>query len=638
MNRDWWSILGCYPNTGLVGGGPNWPADTNTYMSNYGYIPYVQGPNSAHVVWKRQGGAGGLVGGPLGQSSNTGGGGSASLIFAGRCYQSVTKEVDGKMTSVWQCYDLRTGEVYWELQGFSPIPNMVFYIQGWSGGEYGLHASTGMGGRGAYLGALSGGRLIAYNPYTAAVYFNVSVSPFTSGTMYACPSDPYFLSIRNLGNTTHPNYRLVNWTVRNFATTAMASNITMEILSDIPFPLSSLGATDYESGYTVTTQAMGNDAAGVTMDFRIIIVSIKTGQVVHNFTANVGSGQYSSSTNVADHGKFATRVNEGHWHCWDLATGNHLWKAELSSWPWGIWGAYGVNSYGGNIIYGQYDGVAAYDWDTGEVSWLYQNKQPYAFETVYQDSYPFFTSGYTADGKFYIVNTEHTPSQPITRGWSLCCINATTGEEIWKIKGTMSPGGVADGYLTASNGYDGYMYVFGKGKTATTVTAPDVVMPKGNGIVLRGTVLDQSPAQPNTPCVSKDSMQTQMEYLHMQQPIDGLLHNITMTGVPVSLTAIDSNNNYVDIGTVTTSAYYGTFEMAWTPPTEGTYRIVASFAGDDSYGSSGASTAVTVGPAPVEITIPEQLVPPDYTMTIIAAAIAVIIAVAIATILLYRKK
>jgi hypothetical protein len=111
-----------------------------------------------------------------------------------------------------------------------------------------------------------------------------------------------------------------------------------------------------------------------------------------------------------------------------------------------------------------------------------------------------------------------------------------------------------------------------------------------------------------------------------------------MTGVPVSLTAIDSNNNYVDIGTVTTSAYYGTFEMAWTPPTEGTYRIVASFAGDDSYGSSGASTAVTVGPAPAEITIPEQIVPPDYTMTIIAAAIAVIIAVAIATILLYRKK
>ena len=33
----------------------------------------------------------------------------------------------------------------------------------------------------------------------------------------------------------------------------------------------------------------------------------------------------------------------------------------------------------------------------------------------------------------------------------------------------MTPGAIADGYLTASNSYDGYMYVFGKGKSATTV-------------------------------------------------------------------------------------------------------------------------------------------------------------------------
>ena len=42
----------------------------------------------------------------------------------------------------------------------------------------------------------------------------------------------------------------------------------------------------------------------------------------------------------------------------------------------------------------------------------------------------------------------------------------------------MSKGAIADGYLTAANSYDGYMYVFGKGKSATTVTAPDVVVPK----------------------------------------------------------------------------------------------------------------------------------------------------------------
>jgi hypothetical protein len=131
-----------------------------------------------------------------------------------------------------------------------------------------------------------------------------------------------------------------------------------------------------------------------------------------------------------------------------------------------------------------------------------------------------------------------------------------------------------------------------------------------------------------------------MEYLHMQHPIDGLNHNITMTGVPVTLTAIDDNGNSVDIGTVTTSAYYGTYEKAWIPPTEGTYKIIASFAGDDSYASSGASTAISIAPAPTTTDIgkQQQITIPDYTMTIIGGVIAVIIAVAIVGVILYRKK
>jgi hypothetical protein len=181
------------------------------------------------------------------------------------------------------------------------------------------------------------------------------------------------------------------------------------------------------------------------------------------------------------------------------------------------------------------------------------------------------------------------------------------------------------------------MYVFGKGKSATTVTAPDVIIQKGDGVVIKGTVLDLSPAQPGTPCVSKESMATQMEYLHMQHPIDGLDHDIQMTGVQVKLTAIGSDGSVVDIGEVTTNAYYGTFGKEWTPPAEGTYEIVASFAGDESYGSSGASTMVSVGPASAPIEIPAQIAPPDYTMTIVAGVVAIIVAVALVGILLFRK-
>jgi len=182
------------------------------------------------------------------------------------------------------------------------------------------------------------------------------------------------------------------------------------------------------------------------------------------------------------------------------------------------------------------------------------------------------------------------------------------------------------------------MYVFGKGKSATTVTAPDVVVPKGTGVVIKGTVLDQSPAQPGTPCVSEASMSLQMEHLHLQMPEGGVWKNETITGVPVTLTAIGSDGSVIDIGSVTTNGYYGTFSKEWTPQAEGTYEIIASFAGDDSYGSSAASTAVSVGPAPDPIQFPEQIAPTDYTMTIISGVIAVIIAVAIVGILLYRKK
>ncbi len=203
-------------------------------------------------------------------------------------------------------------------------------------------------------------------------------------------------------------------------------------------------------------------------------------------------------------------------------------------------------------------------------------------------------------------------------------------------------GAISDGYLAFLDEYDGYLDVFGKGLTQTTVTAPDTATPLGTQVLIRGTVMDQSPAQPGTPCVSAGSMSTQMEYLHMQIPIDGMYHNVTMTGIPVTLTAIDSSGKVINIGTVTSSAYYGTFEMAWTPPTEGTYKIVASFAGDDSYGSSGAATAIAVNPAATSAPsqTASQSVTPDYTMTIVAGVIAIIIVVilSVATAILILRK
>jgi hypothetical protein len=128
--------------------------------------------------------------------------------------------------------------------------------------------------------------------------------------------------------------------------------------------------------------------------------------------------------------------------------------------------------------------------------------------------------------------------------------------------------------------------------------------------------------------------------LYMQQPIDGIFHNETVLGVPVRLIAIDSSNNIIEIGTVT-SDVSGHFGSAWTPTAEGVYKITATFEGSESYGTSWDETAVSIGPATPPIEIPPTTEPVDYSMTLYAVLVAVIIAIilaVVAIILIFRKK
>jgi hypothetical protein len=462
------------------------------------------------------------------------------------------------------------------------------------------------------------------------------------------------LSIQDLGASAGANrYRLINWTTKG-----TLANLTVgadtRIVSNVSWPFSNLGnVADFETGIAVSSAGVAPAATQVATDTRIMAASLTTGQLLWNISAGVNTGQFSGIA-LADHGKYATRFNDGYWYCWDLSTGQRLWKAELSSWPWGTFGTYGTTSYGGMIISSQYDCICGIDWNSGKIVWKYES-ETLPYETPYTGENGTTVSSWhsvacVADGKIYTMNAEHSPDQPLKRGWKLHCINATTGKGIWNMTATQAGGGdgsrvfqgaIADGYLAMSNAYDATEYVFGKGQSATTVTAPDIVVSKGNGVVIKGTVMDMSPAQPNTPCVSKDSMTTQMEYLHMQYPQDGLWHNATITGVPVSLTAIGAYGSFIDLGSVTTNGYYGAFSKTWTPPTEGDYEIIASFAGDDSYSSSEAATTISVGPTPTTPTPDNnqsEIVIPDYTWIIHAGIIAVIITVVLVGIVLYRKK
>jgi hypothetical protein len=138
------------------------------------------------------------------------------------------------------------------------------------------------------------------------------------------------------------------------------------------------------------------------------------------------------------------------------------------------------------------------------------------------------------------------------------------------------------------------MYCIGKGPSATTVTAPQTEIELGESVMIRGTVSDQSPALKDTPAISDECMSAWMEHKLLQHPIPD-----DATGVTVKLTAVFPNGESQEIGTAT-SDMHGNFGKSWTPDVEGDYRIIATFEGTESYGSSSDSTYLTVGPAAEE--------------------------------------
>jgi outer membrane protein assembly factor BamB len=265
------------------------------------------------------------------------------------------------------------------------------------------------------------------------------------------------------------------------------------------------------------------------------------------------------------------------------------------------------------------------------------------FETYY-DNVPIVIRG-IADGKIYAYSTEHSPSQPLWRGAYMRCINASNGVELWKLSlwANPNPGlAIADGYLVSLNTYDEQIYCIGKGPSATTVSASPKVSVHGNSVLLEGTVIDtaagtkqleQAARFPNgVPAISDEDQQAWMEYVYEQQP-----RPTEAVGVQVTLDTLDPNGNFVHIDTVTSDTT-GMFKKAFVPEVPGEYTIIATFAGSNSYYGSYAETAINVDEAPPATAAPEYPQPIDPTWTIVAAAIAIIIAIAIVGILILRRK
>ena len=111
-------------------------------------------------------------------------------------------------------------------------------------------------------------------------------------------------------------------------------------------------------------------------------------------------------------------------------------------------------------------------------------------------------------------------------------------------------------------------------------------------------------------------------------------------GVQVSLDTIDPNGNLVHIGDATSDTH-GNYGYTFTPKIPGTYQIMATFAGTNSYGSSSATTYLGVAESPAPTTaptpIPSSIADTYFIPAIAGLFILIIIVLAVVVVIMLRK-
>ena len=332
------------------------------------------------------------------------------------------------------------------------------------------------------------------------------------------------------------------------------------------------------------------------------------------------------------------------YYAFSLETGKLIWIQEIPQVSYldnfGI-GAY--IKYGRVYTVGMAGNLHCFNATNGKLLWIYNVTDTYS-ENLWGNNWNVdvdFMSG----GKIYLFHSEHSPVNPLFRGAPAVCINATTGEEIWRVDGllrTTDWGGSAimgDSVIAMYNSYDQQVYAIGKGPSAITVTAAPKFSVHGDSVLVEGMVTDVSPGTndlaitmrfPNgVPAVSDESQGEWMKHVYAQfaRPAD-------VTGVQVTISVLDPNNNAYDVGTATSDAS-GTFCCEFVPEVPGLYTVIATFAGSASYYGSYAETYLKVNEAPAATPEPTPSPAPMTDMYITGFGAGMIIAIVVVGLLLF---
>ncbi len=514
-------------------------------------------------------------------------------------------------------------------------------------------------------------------------------SPWTQGSARAMGPDGNYLDyvFANLGTAANPNWNLAEWnssllfmpvaaeapTFTGLINGGLGSdydwNVSVPYLNTnaVPFVVVAANFGDGILCINGTMPSNGENelyywdsSAPYTYFFVNLNASIgAVGSVLWSNTLQPPANNYTVVQGPVDWttGVFMQDYKEAvQWVGYSLTTGKYLWTAK----PQVALDYYGSTSEGtlpgavayGNLYSSAYGGIVyCYNDLTGTLLWTYGNGGT-GNSTNAGLNYPYgdYPTQLQAigNGIIYTVTSAHTWTSPIYKGAKQTAINATTGQEIWQISGITAEFGemsyaMADGYNTWFNGYDNSIYVVGRGPSATTTAAQAF----GTSVVIRGSVTDISAGAKQTqqaadfpngvPVASDASMKDWMGYVYQQQPLP-----TNFTGVPVTISVLDSNNNFRKIGTAATDAT-GMYTLTWTPDIPGNYTVVANFVGTNGYWPSSAETSFAAISSPATptptATAQSNFATPTDVMTYIAVGvIAIIIAIAIVGILMLRKR
>jgi outer membrane protein assembly factor BamB len=643
------------------------------------FAPYNDGPETAHILWAKPISTGGLAGGETGINAFEDGDAYEGkyqdpvIINGVLYYNRYPTPVLGVERSLVPsdgiiAADLRTGEELWVLKD-----TRLDFGQTLNWDNFNFHGVYD------YLWNVQGSTWNAYDPFNGEWLYGMTDVP--SGIRYTGANGEFLIVVTDYANGWMALWSQIACGQQDLVTPGDDGSWQRFILGNVyngSNPKSYLWNVTIPTGLppgnigffgglptVVEDRVLGINISPTRDALTLWAISLKPGQegqLIFNkawtppteWQTGLNTIHYTGATNNGDGGVCVVWNKELRTHYgFSLDTGSYLWETEsehyLQAYGWGAFEHSWFIAYDKLYSTGVSGYLYCYDINTGETVWTYEAKDPYSeflFSTNWWGRIPFIT-----DGKVYLGHAEHSPLDPKPRGAPFACLDAETGEVIWKVDGMFRQthwggrGIIADSIIATMDTYDSRIYAIGKGPSETTIEAPGAGVALGTPIVIKGMVTDISagtmdPAvaarfPKGVAAVSDESMSDWMLYVYKQsaRPMDTV-------GVPVTIDVIDSNGNFRNVGTATSDSS-GFYSLDWTPDIPGAYSVIATFAGSSAYYPSYCMDAFVVDEAPEATPPPEPTPGPQTDTTLLGlniAAIIAIIVIGLLILLMLRKR